>query len=170
MDGKENIEQVNTKISAGFSRVEKKLVHAGNVADLFATLCEQIEHEFQIPFVWFTLSDDIKSSPVIEAIQSSKDLTGRLSVIRQEAFREIFFSKGEPILVNKNLRTYYKLFPPDRKFFVKSLALVPFKIRGEFLGSWNNGDVEQNRYAPEMDTGLLQKLSRTFSVRLDALL
>lgn len=170
MDNREKLDQVNTKIAAGFCRVEKHLAGAQIIADLFITLAAQIEKEFQVPFVWFSFSDRAKAFPVFEEITSANALKGRISVIRQDVFSGIFFSGWKPILVNKNLRPYYKLFPPNQKYFVKSLALVPFKINGEFLGSWNNGDVAQNRYSPDMDTTLLQTLSKTFSTQLNRLL
>ena len=85
-------------------------------------------------------------------------------------FNEIFSSGLKPVLVNKNLNHYYRLFPEHRKYFVKSLALVPFKIKNELIGSWNNGDAVQTRYTPDMETNLLQKLSRLISARLDELI
>jgi uncharacterized protein YigA (DUF484 family) len=170
MDKKENIENINTKIASGFEKIEKKLAEAKNIAELFEILFTGIEEEFQVPFVWLTLVKTDKTVPVIDAAKSSDILKERLNVIKPEVFSEIFASGIKPILVNKNLNQYYKLFPAHRKYFVKSLALVPFKIKNEIIGSWNNGDAAQNRYAPDMDTNLLQKLSRLISARLDELI
>lgn len=170
MNKKENIERRNTKIAGSFEKIEKKLWEAGNIAELFEMLFTQIEAEFQVPFVWITLADTVKTSRVIDAFQSSGILKDRLNVIKADQFREIFFSGLQPILVNKNLRPYYKLFPPNQKYFIKSLGMVPFKINGEVAGSWNNGDAIQSRYSPDMETSLLQKLSRRLSARLDDLL
>jgi hypothetical protein len=46
---------------------------------------------------------------------------------------------------------------------------VPFQLRDQIVGSWNNGDVLSDRYMPEMETDLLQKLSRKVSARLNDL-
>jgi hypothetical protein len=105
----------------------------------------------------------------IEEAKASGFLKDRLNVVKPAFFKEIFSAGLKPVLVNKNLTNYYRLFPEHRKYFVKSLALVPFKINGELTGSWNNGDAVQSRYTPEMETNLLQKLSRRVSARMDEL-
>lgn len=170
MNKKENHKNINTKIASGFEKIERKLLDANNVAGLFEILFDEIEKEFQVPFVWLTLSDNPKTLPVTEALKSSSALRERLNLIKQEKFQEIFYSGLKPILVNKNLKPYYKLFPSSQKYFVKSMAMVPFKIKGEVAACWNNGDSDQSRYAPDMETSLLQKLSRAVSMRLDDLI
>ena len=170
MNKKENIERINTKIATGFGIIEDKLAAAKNIAELFEILFTGIEEEFQVPFVWLTVANTKKNLPFIEAAQSSGFLKDRLNVVKPDFFREIFSSGLKPVLVNKNLTNYYRLFPENRKYFVKSLALVPFKINGELTGSWNNGDAVQSRYTPEMETNLLQKLARLISARLDELI
>ena len=169
MDRKEKIERINTKIAASFEKIEKKLAEAENIVELFEILFAEIEKEFQVPFVWLTLMDTINAKPVIAAVKSSEILKDRLNVIRPEFFHEIFSSGLKPVLVNKNLNQFYKLFPANRKYFVKSLALVPFKMHNDIMGSWNNGDAAPNRYTPEMETNLLQKLARSVSIRLHEL-
>lgn len=170
MNKKENIERINTKIASGFEKIEKKLAEAKNFADLFEFLFTGIEDEFQVPFVWLTVANTKKNMRFIEAAKSSDFLKDRLNVVKPAFFKEIFSNGLKPVLVNKNLTNYYRLFPEHRKYFVKSLALVPFKINSELTGSWNNGDAVQSRYAPEMETNLLQKISRSLSARLDELI
>jgi uncharacterized protein YigA (DUF484 family) len=169
MDKKENVEGINTKIANGFENIEKKLTEAKNVAGLFEILFAAVEKEFEVPFVWLTLTNTAGAAPVIEAIKSSDILKDRLRVMKPELFYEIFSSGLKPILVNKNLNQYYKLLPANRKYFVKSLALVPFKMNNEIVGSWNNGDARLNRYTPDMQTNLLQKLAQAVSIRLNEL-
>lgn len=166
MNKKENVDDINTKISAGFENIEKKLTGAKTVADLFEVLFTAIEKEFEVPFVWLTLKNNAGARHLIDAAKSSDILKDRLNVIKPELFDEIFPSGLKPVLVNKNLNKFYKLFPPSRKYFVKSLALVPFKMNDEIVGSWNNGDARLNRYTPDMQTNLLQKLAHTLSARL----
>jgi uncharacterized protein YigA (DUF484 family) len=169
MHNKEDIEDINTKIAAGFENIEKKLADAKNIAELFEILFAGVEKEFQVPFVWLTMKNTLTAAPVIEAIKSSNILKDRLSVIKPELFNEIIPSGLKPVLVNKNLNQYYKLLPANRKYFVKSLALVPFKMNNEIVGSWNNGDARLNRYTPDMQTNLLQKLAQSVSFRLNEL-
>ena len=169
MNKTEDIERINTKIAASFEKIETSLSETGDIAGLFEILFAQIEKEFEVPFVWLTLMDTVNNKPIIAAIKSSDVLQDRLKVITPELFREILPDGLKPVLVNKDLQPYYKLLPSNRKYFVKSLALVPFKVNDEIIGSWNNGDAYQNRYTPDMETSLLQNLARSVSVRLTEL-
>ena len=165
----EDIERVNTKIAAGFGKIETGLSEAKNIAGLFEILFAGIEKEFEVPFVWLTLTDTVNNKPIIAAIKSSDVLQDRLKVITPELFCEILHAGLKPVLVNKDLQPYYKLLPSNRKYFVKSLALVPFKVNNEIAGSWNNGDAYHDRYTPDMETNLLQNLAQSVSVRLTEL-
>jgi len=169
MDKKDNIERINTKIATGFEKIEKRIAEAGSIAEVFEALCMEVEEEFRVPFVWITVANTKKAEPVVDALKSSAVLKDRLNIIKPEVYDEIFSAGFKPLLVNKNLIQYYKLFPPHRKYFVKSLALVPFKIKNNILMSWNNGDAVVNRYTPDMETGFLQKLARVLSARLNEL-
>jgi uncharacterized protein YigA (DUF484 family) len=170
MSKKENVEHINTKIASGFEKIEKKLAEAKNIAELFEFLCQGIETEFNVPFVWLTLTNVAAVAPVIEAVKSSEVLNQRLNVINPQIFNDFFSAGLKPVLVNKNLKQYYKLFPASRKYFAKSLALVPFKVNNIIAGSWNNGDASPERYAPDMESTLLQNLSKALSVRLKELI
>jgi len=167
MNKKENIERINTKIASGFEKIEMKLAGAKDAAELFEILFTGVEEEFGVPFVWLTVADTKKNLRFIETTKSSGFLKERLNIVNPDFYKEIFSSGLKPVLVNKNLTQYYRLFPEHRKYFVKSMALVPFKINGELTGSWNNGDAVESRYAPDMETNLLQKISRLISSRLD---
>ena len=166
MNKTEDIERINTKIAASFGKIETGLSEAKNIAGLFEILFAGIEKEFEVPFVWLTLTDTVNNKLIIAAIKSSDVLQDRLKVIMPELFCEILPAGLKPVLVNKDLQPYYKLLPSNRKYFVKSLALVPFKVNDEIAGSWNNGDAYHDRYTPDMETNLLQNLAQSVSVRL----
>lgn len=170
MDKTDEIRRINLEISLKFSNIEVHLSQAKSIAGLFETLFAGIEKEFAVPFVWLTLVDKAENAPVIAAVKSSGVLKSRLSVIPPAAFEHILPAALQPVLANKELQPYYKLLPPANKFFIKSLAIIPFKVNDEIAGSWNNGDVLSDRYRPDMDTGLLQKLGQKVSLRLTELL
>jgi uncharacterized protein YigA (DUF484 family) len=169
MNKTEDIERINAKIAASFGKIETGLSEAKNIAGLFKILFAKIEKEFEIPYVWLTLTDTVNNKPIIAAIRSSDVLQDRLKVITPELFHEILPAGLRPVLANKNLQMYYKLLPSNRKYFVKSLALVPFKVNDEIAGSWNNGDACHDRYTPDMETNLLQNLAHSVSMRLTEL-
>jgi uncharacterized protein YigA (DUF484 family) len=169
MDKTDEIRRINLEIAMKFSKVEEQLSGATSVAGLFETLFAGIEKEFCVPFVWLTLVESEKAASVIAAAKSSAILKSRLNIISQALFEQILPAGLQPVLANKGLPPYYKLLPPTNKYFIKSLAIVPFQLRDQIVGSWNNGDVLSDRYMPEMETDLLQKLSRKVSARLNDL-
>lgn len=159
----------NIELSLKFSKIEVQLSYVKNIAGLFETLFTAVENEFGIPFVWLSLVDSINTTPIIVAVKSSNLLKNRLNIIGKKKF-EHFLSDGlKPVLANKDLQPYYKLLPPANKFFIKSLAIIPFQVHDEIAGSWNNGDVVSDRYLPDMDTSHLQKLGQIISTRLTEL-
>ena len=166
----DEIKRINLEISMKFGKIEVHIAHAKSIAGLFETLFADIEKEFAVPFVWLTLVDRENTAPIIEAVQSSVVLNNRLGVISRDLFEGILPAGLQPVLANKELQPYYKLLPPANKFFVKSVAIIPFNVRDEIAGSWNNGDVLSDRYLPDMDTRLLQQLGQKISARLTELI
>lgn len=169
MDKREEVKRINDELAASFSKIEAKLPENQTIAGLFETLFAGIEKEFAVPFVWLTLMDNEKAAPVIAAVKASDILRTRLCVISPELFGQILPSGRKPVLVNKNLQPFYKLLPESSKYFVKSLAIVPFTIGDHIIGSWNNGDAVGDRYTPDMETGLLSKLAQSVSRSLTVL-
>jgi len=167
---KEDIERINADIAARFGKIEEKLNNAEDIAGLFEILFAGIDEEFGVPFIWLTLMDTVNTEPIIASINSSDILRNRLNVVTPELFNAIMPAGSKPVLINKDLQPYYKLLPSSNKYFVKSLALVPFKVNDEIVGSWNNGDAYHGRYTPDMETSLLQKLAETISRYLTKLL
>ena len=165
----EDIKRINEELAARFNKIAEKMQEDQTIAGLFETLFEGIEKEFTVPFVWMTLIDNEKAAPVIAAIKSSEVLRTRLCVISEELFLQIIPSGLKPVLVNKDLQPFYKLLPPSSKYFVKSLAIVPFSIGDQIIGSWNNGDAVGNRYTPNMETDFIAKLAQSVSRSLTTL-
>lgn len=170
MDKVDEIRRINQEISAKFSKIEIHVAYAKTITRLFEVLFDGIEKEFAVPFVWLTLIDGEKTVPIIEAVQSSPVLKNRLNIISRELFENILPNGLQPVLANKEMQMYYKLQPPANKFFIKSVAVIPFTINNEIAGSWNSGDVLSDRYLPDMDTTLLQKLGQKVSTCLTELL
>ncbi len=164
-----DIKRINDELAARFNKIAATMQEDQTIAGLFETLFEGIEKEFTVPFVWMTLIDNEKAAPVIAAIKSSDVLRTRLCVISEELFFQIIPSGLKPVLVNKDLQPFYKLLPPSSKYFVKSLAIVPFSIGDQIIGSWNNGDAVGDRYTPDMETDFIAKLAQAVSSSLTML-
>jgi uncharacterized protein YigA (DUF484 family) len=165
----EDIKRVNEEIAARFNEIQNELKSVGDIAGLLETLFEGMEQQFEIPFVWLTLINDKKAVPIIEAVESSDKLKSRLNLITKESFSQLLPEGVKLVLINKKLKPYYRLFPSSKKFFVKSMAIVPLLVRDEIIGSWNIGDASVERYSQDMETSLLQKFAESVSRRLTEL-
>jgi len=169
MDKTDEIRRINLEISVKLSKIELQFSQAKSIAGLFETLIAGIEKEFAVPFVWLTLIENADTAPIIKAAKSSDLLKNKLNVIPRGLFERLIPAGVQPVLVNRELHPYYKLFPPAHKYFIKSLAIIPFQIGAEVAGCWNNGDAVPDRYRPDMDTTLLQKLAQKLSAQLTEL-
>ena len=166
MKQEDKLKQVNEEIARRFTSIKNKLNGASDIAGMLETLFDEVENEFQIPFVWLTLINENKNATVIEAVKSSDKLKTRLNLISRAVFDELLKEGVKPVLINNNLKPYYKLFPQSKKYFAKSMAIVPLCLNDEIIGSWNNGDVSPERYSPDMDTDILEHFAKLISNRL----
>lgn len=169
MGGKEDIRRINEDLAARFGKMEAAIASARSIAGLFEALVEGIEREFAVPFVWLTLADRPEAEELTRAAGASDILKNRLNVVSGELLKKILGDGLRPVLANQNLQPFYRLMPPSRKYFVRSIAVVPFALDGRLAGTWNNGDADEGRYAPDMDTALLQSLAGGISLRLTEL-
>jgi uncharacterized protein YigA (DUF484 family) len=169
MGKEEDIQRVNEAIAARFRKIEAGVSSAETIAGLFETLLTGIEKEFDVPFVWLTFIDQENAAPLMTAVNASDILKNRIGVVSSELFAEILPEGLKPVLANKDIQPFYKLLPPSRKYFVRSIAVVPFALDGQIIGAWNNGDADPDRYAADMDTALLSILAGRISLRLTQL-
>jgi len=169
MRKKEDIHRINEDLAARFTKVEATIASAPTIAGLFEALVEGIEREFAVPFVWLTFMDRPGVDVLMNAAIASDILKSRFSVVSREVLEKILEGGLHPVLANQNLQPFYKLMPPSQKYFVRSIAVVPFAQDGKMVGVWNNGDADAGRYAPDMDTALLSSLADRISLRLTEL-
>lgn len=169
MTKKEDIRRINEDLAARFQEMEKALLSARTIAGLFEVLVEGIKREFAVPFVWLTFMDRPGVDVLTDAAAASEILKSRFSVVSAELLEKILGGGLHPVLSNQNLQLFYRLMPPSQKYFVRSIAVVPFALDGRMIGAWNNGDADADRYSPDMDTALLASLADRISLRLTEL-
>jgi uncharacterized protein YigA (DUF484 family) len=169
MRKKEDIHRINEDLAARFAKVEATIASAPTMAGLFEALVEGIEREFAVPFVWLTFVDRPGVDLWIDDAGASEILKSRFSVVSAELLGKILSGGLHPVLSNQNLQLFYRLMPPSQKYFVRSIAMVPFALDGRMIGAWNNGDADADRYSPDMDTALLASLADRISLRLTEL-
>jgi uncharacterized protein YigA (DUF484 family) len=158
-----DIPKINEGITLRFRKIEADLTVCTSAVDLFETLLSNIQTEFGIPFVWLSLIRMPEIADLMNSLEASPLLRDRLNIIESSSFLEVVPDCTFPLLVNGDLRPFFRLLPPNRKYFIRSLAVSPLTLCGRLIGSLNQGDSSYERYDPDMDTTLLMHLAQIVS-------
>ena len=160
----------NKEIGDRFTRIEAELPLFSDPGELFEKLLVRLHEEFAVPFVWLSIVNRPDMGGFIQPLKNSEILADRLNIIDEILFFELASQGETPVLANKDLHPFYRLFPKNKKFFIKSIAVAPITLDGRIVGSINYGDASSMRYEPGMDTSLLQHLTGAVSSCLTRLL
>ena len=160
----------NKELADKFTRIEEELPLFSEPRELFEKLLVRLHEEFDVPFVWLSIVNRSDVGGLVRDLRSSTILADRLNVIDEAQFLELAPQSEKPVLANKDLHPFYRLFPKNKKFFIKSVAVAPLTLDGRVIGSINYGDADSMRYEPGMDTSLLQHLTGVVSSCLSRLL
>lgn len=158
--------KTNEEIALRFHTVETKILSILNFVDFFETLLTSIMKEFKVPYVWLSLIKNSELTNLLQSQESSDILKERLNLINRNTFIKLVGNNTKPILANKNLKPYFKIFPKTRKYLIKSIAVVPIFLDGEIVGSLNQADISPSRFQPGLDTSLLEHLTVKVSLCL----
>lgn len=156
----------NEEIARKFFEIEKRILTILNFSDLFEVLLTEIRSKFGIPYTWISLIDNSDLSEFIQELEASEALKPLLNVIDRESFDTLVGARTCPLLVNHNLKPYFRLLPENRKYFVKSMAIAPLSLDGRLIGSLNQADITVKRFQPGIDTSLLEQLAVKVSLCL----
>ena len=162
--------KTNDEIARKFGRIEADLLLRQEVGELFERLLRGSEEAFGVPFVWLSLLRKPEAETLRKLLAKSDILRDRINVIAPAIFSDIVPDCSHPFLVSGDLRPFFRLMPPDVKYFLRSLAIAPLARGGVLIGSLNHGDASPDRYRSGMDTALLGHLVGTVSERLTLLL
>ena len=149
-----------------FNQIELAILSILNFRDLFEILLSEIKNKFKIPYVWISIVDESNLAPLIKSLEKSDHLSGRLNIIKKEEFFPLLKNGPKPILANSRLKRFYKLFPRQNDYLIKSIAVAPLLLDGDIIGSLNQADVETDRFAPDMDPDYLEQLVTKVSICL----
>jgi len=158
--------QHNEKLARRFFEIEKRVLTVLNYSDLFEVLLAEIRQQFKVPYAWMTLIEKSEISNFIQQLESSDRLKARLNMVARDTFVELVGTQMTPLLVNQDLKPYYRLLPQSRKYAVQSIAIAPISLDGEIIGSLNQADISCDRFQPGMDTSLLEQLAMKVSLCL----
>ncbi len=156
----------NDEIAQKFQAIETKILSILDFTDLFEILLDEIRNKFQVPYVWLTLIDAGEESGVLQFLEKSRILETNLNIVTPETFFNLIPRGTRPLLVNEDLKPFHRLFPPIKKFLVKSMAIAPITLDGQIIGSLNQADFSYLRFTPGIDTSLLEQLAVKVSLCL----
>lgn len=156
----------NEEIARKFHEIEIKILSILDFAGLFEVLLTEIRETFQIPYVWITLIENGELPEIIHALGESDVLRSNVRLLDKDIFQSLLPSAKTPLLVNKDLGRYSILFPEYRNYVIGSMAMVPITLDGVVIGSLNQADFSPDRFAPGIDTSLLERLALKVSLCL----
>lgn len=158
----------NAEIAARFGEVRSRILKSHSVEELFTKWCDGMGEVFAIPFLWVTVIDDEAGAPIKDVLKAANSFYNRLNLVSRELFDSLLAGRRDPLLVSGNIRPYLSLLP-RQKYLLRSMAIAPFTLGDEVVGSLNHGDPSPRRYLPEMDTTLLTSFVDSLSRRLTEL-
>jgi diguanylate cyclase (GGDEF)-like protein len=156
----------NEEIARRFFAVETKILSILNFRDLVEVLLSEIRNTFGIPFAWLSLIETSEVLELIRSLEAAADLEGQINLIDRPSFTSLVGTSMTPVLINRDLKPYFKLFPTRGNYLIKSLAIAPVSLDGEIIGSLNQADISPRRFEPGMDTTLLKQLGVKLSLCL----
>jgi uncharacterized protein YigA (DUF484 family) len=164
-----DILKTNDEIARKFGEIEADLVVCRGIRELFERLLSGSEEAFGVPFIWLSLLRRPETEALLKLLGRSDILRDRINSIAPASFLEIVPDAAHPLLASGDLRPFFRLMPPNVKYFLRSLAVAPLTCHGMLIGSLNHGDASPDRYRPGMDTTLLNHLALTVSDHLSRL-
>lgn len=156
----------NEELARKFHEVETSILSIFHFADLFEVLLAQISESFNIPFVWISLIEQSELSSLMKEVSRSQALRDQINRVERETLLELTQGRNTPVLVNDDLRPYFRLFPAERRFVIRSLALIPLFLGGELIGTLNCADATPDRYRPGLNPVFLERLAVKVSLCL----
>ena len=165
-----DILKMNEELARKFGKIEADIVDCRGVGELFERLLSESGEAFGIPFVWLSVLRNPETKLLLRIMNDSEILRNRLNVIEPSSFLDVCPDGPCSVIASGDLRPFFRLMPPNVKYFIRSLAVAPLALPGRLIGSLNHGDASPERYRPGMGTDLLDHLAATVSGRLSDLL
>jgi GAF domain-containing protein len=162
--------KLNKEIEQKYHKIGQRIPQYDNPTVLFEGLLTQMAEEFAIPYIWLTFADREELADLNALLEKSAMLKDRLKILGTSPFLELLGNGSTSLLVNEDLRPYYRLLPINVKYLIRSLAIAPIRINDQLIGCFNCGDASRLRYQPGMDTALLDQLAGQVSEHLAAIL
>ena len=99
-------------------------------------------------------------------IQNSELLSTSTAFLSKNEFTKITKNRVKPLLSNDDLNRFNPLIPKAGNYDIGSIAIAPITMDGQIVGSFNQADQDLHRFAPGIDTSLLEQLALKVSLCL----
>ena len=123
-----DILKTNDEIARKFGEIEADLAVCRGIGELFERLLSGSEEAFGIPFVWLSLLRRPETEALLKLLGKSDILRDRINIIAPAPFLEIVPDAAHPLLASGDLRPFFRLMPPNVKYFLRSLAVAPLTL------------------------------------------
>ena len=155
----EEISRRNAETTRKFFEIEKRILSILNYKDLFEVLLSEIKLKFNMPYVWISLIEKSEVMSFIEHLEGSEILKENMNVVDKITFLKLIGTNTTPILINDNLKAFYKLVPRQERYTIRSIAISPISFDGEIIGSLNQAHILPGHFKPGLDTSSLEQLA-----------
>jgi diguanylate cyclase (GGDEF)-like protein len=156
----------NEEIARKFFEIETSILSIRHFKDFLQRLLREIREKFDIPHVWIALIEGSEPLKLLETIEAPQTVRRNLRTIAKETLFRLTDSRRSPVLINDQLKDYEPILPEQGRKKIRSLAIVPLTLDREVIGSLNLADSLDQRYAPGMETTLLEQLAVKVSICL----
>jgi len=169
----------NERIWAGFRRLEVSLIGAHSLRELVSALATEFPRIFPkvdcVTLACFDPEYEISrmlNAPFEGDAESRRQAVGNsiagdsFIAVSQEALRDVFGGIRRPRLGPSTTAIQAMLFPSYPQP-IGSVALAPLLLRGQLIGSLNQGSLDPRHFVPDTATDLLEHLAAVTTMCLD---
>lgn len=167
----------NERIWTRFRQLEVRLIGSVSLRELVLVLASEFPRMFPsvdcVTLACFDpeyeltrLVEDGGPFPADGDAAAALELNGAFVNLTQEALHELFSGSPQPRL-GPCTRSIQKLLFPAYPQPLGSMALAPLLLRGQLIGTLNQGSLDARHFSPEAATDLLEHLAAVTSMCLD---
>jgi len=156
----------NEEIARKFFEIETSILTIRLFKDFLQRLLREIREKFEIPYVWLALIEGSEPLKLLDTIEAPQSVRKNVRAITKDTVARLTDHQRSPVLVNDNLKDYEQILPEQGRKKIRSLAIAPLTLDREVIGSLNLADSSDQRYAPGMETTLLEQLAVKVSICL----
>jgi two-component system, cell cycle response regulator len=164
----------NERIWAGFRRLEIRLIGAQSLREFVSVLSADMPRTFSsVDYVTLACFDPeyeltrlLESEPNADEDARADEVGDAFINVTQQSLQSLFDTPPRPRLEPCTAEMQALLFPAC-PHPLGSVALAPLVLRGQVIGTLNQGSMDAGHFTPDTATDLLEHLAAVTSMCLD---